>query len=131
MPSIFTRIAQREIPGHFVAENDEFFAILDINPLKRGHVLVIPKTEVDHLFDLSPEILTRYFQFAQRVGKAIKSTVPCERIGMSVIGLEVPHAHIHLIPINVMDDMNFSRPKLSFTNEELAETAEAIKAAFI
>ena len=131
MPSIFTRIAQREIPGHFVAENDEFFAILDINPLKRGHVLVIPKTEVDHLFDLSPEILTRYFQFTQRVGKAIKSTVPCERIGMSVIGLEVPHAHIHLIPINVMDDMNFSRPKLSFTNEELAETAEAIKAAFI
>lgn len=93
--------------------------------------MVIPKTEVDHLFDLSPEILTRYFQFAQRVGKAIKSTVPCERIGMSVIGLEVPHAHIHLIPINVMDDMNFSRPKLSFTNEELAETAEAIKAAFI
>ncbi|MEX2597998.1 MAG: HIT family protein [Salibacteraceae bacterium] len=131
MPSIFTRIAEREIPGYFVAESEDFFAILDINPLQKGHTLVVPKMEVDYIFNLPDELLGNYFQFSKRVAKAIENVVACDRIGVAVVGLEVPHAHIHLIPINNIDDMNFSRPKLSVDKDELRQIAEDISAKFI
>lgn len=127
MASIFTKIVQGEIPCHKIAENEDFLAFLDINPLAKGHTLVIPKKEVDYLFDLEEALLARIMVFAREVAKAIAATVPCERIGVSVIGLEVPHAHVHLIPINAIGDMNFDKPKLEFTQEELAELAAAIQ----
>ncbi len=130
MPSIFTRIFQGEIPGLFVAKTEEFFAILDINPLNAGHVLVIPVQETDYLFDLEPEFLGRYMQFAQKVAKAIESVVTCERIGVAVIGLEVPHAHIHLIPINHVGDINFGKPKLEMSAEEMESLRARISDAF-
>lgn len=126
MASIFSKIAAREIPGYFVAESDEFFAILDINPLAIGHTLVIPKIEVDYLFDLDPETLGRYFKFSQTVAKAMDSAIDCERIGVAVIGLEVPHAHIHLVPINEIGDINFSAEKKSFSSEEMEEIRRSI-----
>ncbi len=126
MASIFTKIVNREIPAHIVAEDDSHLAFLDINPLVVGHSLIIPKKEVDYIYDLSDEELTRLHLFAKKVALAIEKTVTCNRIGIAVIGLEVPHAHIHLIPINSMDDMNFSRPKLNPTQEELASTAKEI-----
>ena len=129
MSSVFTRIINREIPAHIVAESNDFLAFLDINPLIEGHTLVIPKKEVDYLFDLDDETLSGLNLFAKKVAKAIDVISDCERVGVSVVGLEVPHAHIHLIPINSVDDMNFSRMKLSPSNEELAKTAEQIKAA--
>lgn len=131
MASVFSRIANRDIPGHFVAEDDEFFAILDIFPLVKGHVLVIPKQEVDYIFDLNPEYIGRYFQFSQRVAAAIEKSVECLRVGVAVIGLEVPHAHIHLVPLNSMDDINFTRPKLQLSQEELSEVASKISSNFI
>lgn len=127
MPSIFTKIVRGEIPAHKVAETDEFLAFLDINPLAEGHTLAIPKKEIDYIFDIEDEHLAGLMAFAKRVAKAIEAVVPCERIGVSVIGLEVPHTHIHLIPINDIDDMNFSKPKLSPSAEELAELAAAIR----
>jgi histidine triad (HIT) family protein len=127
MPTIFTRIINREIPGHILAENDEFIAILDINPLVIGHTLVIPKIENDYIFDLEDEKLSRLIVFAKHVGAAIEKAVPCERLGVSVIGLEVPHTHVHLIPMNTMDDVNFARPKLHPSQEELVQTADAIR----
>ncbi len=127
MPTIFTRIINREIPGHILAEDDEFIAILDINPLVIGHTLVIPKIENDYIFDLADEKLSKLMVFAKHVGGAIEKAIPCERLGVSVIGLEVPHTHVHLIPMNTMDDVNFSRPKLHPGQEELAATAEAIR----
>ncbi|MCB0581027.1 MAG: HIT family protein [Phaeodactylibacter sp.] len=127
MPSIFTKIVRGEIPAHKVAETDEFLAFLDINPLAEGHTLAIPKKEIDYIFDIEDEHLAGLMAFAKRVAKAIEAVVPCERIGVSVIGLEVPHTHIHLIPINDIDDMNFSKPKLSPSPEELAELAAAIR----
>ena len=130
MASIFTRIHQGEIPGKFVAKTDEFFAILDINPLNRGHVLVIPVEETDYLFDLAPEFLGRYMQFTQKIAKAIEQVIPCERIGVAVIGLEVPHAHIHLVPIDHVGDINFGKPKLSLAEDELESIRERIAAAF-
>lgn len=130
MASIFTKIVNREIPAHIVAENEEFLAFLDINPLVEGHTLVIPKKEIDYIFDLDDELLSKIHLFSKKVAKAIESVISCERIGVSVIGLEVPHAHVHLIPMNTMDDMNFSRMKLSPSNEELAATAEKISKAF-
>jgi len=130
MASVFTRIANREIPAHIVAESDEFLAFLDISPLVEGHTLVIPKKEVDYLFDLDDETLAGLNIFAKKVARAIDSVSDCERVGVSVIGLEVPHAHVHLIPINSVDDMNFSRMKLSPSKEELQETAKRINAAF-
>ena len=130
MPTIFSKIIKREIPAHIVAEDDHFLAFLDINPLVEGHTLVIPKVEVDYIFDLDDEILVNMTLFAKKVSIALKSAVPCERIGMTVIGLEVPHAHIHLIPIEVMDDMNFSRMKLSFSSDEFKATAATIREAF-
>jgi len=130
MGTIFSRIIKREIPAYIVAEDDNYLAFLDINPLVEGHTLVIPKVEVDYLFDLNDDQMTGLMLFAKKVAVAIKSAIPCERVGMCVIGLEVPHAHVHLIPIEVMDDMNFNRMKLSFTQEEFKTTAAKIKEAY-
>jgi histidine triad (HIT) family protein len=130
MPSIFTRIINREIPGHIIAEDENYIAFLDINPLVLGHALVVPKKEIDYIFDLDDETLTGLHLFAKKVSAAIQRAVPCNRIGVSVMGLEVPHAHVHLIPMTTMDDMNFSRPKLKPKSEELAEVAERIRKAF-
>jgi histidine triad (HIT) family protein len=127
MASIFTRIINREIPAHIVAEDERFLAFLDISPLAIGHVLVIPKVEVDYLFDLDDNTLTGINLFCKKVAKGIEKAIPCLRIGVAVIGLEVPHAHIHLIPLNSMDDINFSNPKLKLSQEELAETCQKIK----
>jgi len=127
--TIFSKIVAGEIPAYKVAESVEFLAFLDINPLAEGHVLVIPKKEVDYLFDLDDETYTGLQIFAKIVAKGIEKAIPCTRIGVTVIGLEVPHAHIHLIPINNIGDMNFSRPKLQFTPEELEATATKIREA--
>ncbi|MDH5380360.1 MAG: HIT family protein [Cyclobacteriaceae bacterium] len=127
MGSIFTKIINREIPGYIVAESADCLAFLDINPLVKGHVLVVPKVEVDYIFDLDDETLAKLNLFASKVAKGIEKVVPCKRIGVAVIGLEVPHAHIHLVPLNKMDDINFSRPKLNPSQEELADIAQKIK----
>ncbi len=129
MPSVFSKIIKGEIPSHKIAENDDFLAFLDINPLAKGHTLVIPKKEVDYIFDLDGSTYQNLWSFAKDVAKKIEKVIPCERIGTAVIGLEVPHAHIHLIPINSVSDINFSREKLSLSQEELAEIAAKIKAA--
>lgn len=127
MASLFTRIVNGEIPCHKVAENDEFLAFLDIMPLQRGHVLVIPKIEIDYIFDIEDDLLGRMMIFAKEVSHKIKLAFPCNKVGVAVIGLEVPHAHIHLIPINSMNDMNFANPKLKLDQEELAAIATKIK----
>lgn len=127
MPSIFTRIISREIPGHIVAEDDRYIAFLDINPLVLGHVLVVPKQEVDFIFDMDDDLLAGMMVFAKKVALAIKKAVPCKRIGVAVIGLEVPHTHVHLVPMNTMGDINFTRPKLTPSKEELASVTEKIK----
>lgn len=127
--TIFSKIMAGEIPAHKVAESNEYLAFLDISPLAEGHVLVIPKKEVDNLFDLDDETYTGLQMFAKIVAIGIKRAIPCLKVGVAVIGLEVPHAHIHLIPINKVSDIDFSRPKLSFSNDELAATAAKIKAA--
>ena len=129
MATIFSRIVAGEIPSYKVAENDKFYAFLDINPLVKGHTLVIPKQEVDYIFDLSDEDLAEMQVFAKKVATAIKSAFPCIKVGQAVIGLEVPHAHIHLIPIQKESDMLFSNPKLKLTAEEFKEIAEKINAA--
>jgi histidine triad (HIT) family protein len=131
MPTIFTKIINREIPGQIVAEDHQFIAFLDISPLTIGHTLVVPKKEVDYIYDLDDATLSGLSLFAKKVAIAIQKAVPCQRIGVSVIGLEVPHTHIHLIPMNTMDDMNFSRPKLKPSREELAAVAEKIRKNFI
>lgn len=128
MASIFSKIVAGEIPAHKVAETTEFLAFLDVNPLVEGHVLVIPKKEIDYIFDLDSESYVGLMLFAQIVAKGLKQAIPCTRIGVTVIGLEVPHVHIHLIPIDNMDDMNFSRPKLKLSEEKLAEIADRIRA---
>ena len=130
MPSIFTKIINREIPGYIIAEDDRYIAFLDINPLVLGHTLVVPKLEVDFIFDLDDDTLGGLHVFAKRVAHAIKKSVPCRRVGVAVIGLEVPHAHVHLIPMNRTEDMNFMRAKLKPTKEELTEVAERIRKAF-
>ena len=127
MASIFTRIIRGEIPSYKIAENDEFYAFLDINPLNEGHTLVVPKREVDYIFDLENNEVGGLFMYAQEVAAAIRKAVPCERIGVAVIGLEVPHAHVHLCPINGMSDLNFANPKKQFTKEEFQQTAERIR----
>lgn len=129
MASIFTRIIRGEIPCHKVGEDEQFLAFLDINPVRVGHSLVIPKLEVDKFFDLPPDVLAGIMPFAQGVAKRIAAAVPCDRIGVSVVGLEVPHAHIHLIPINTIFDMDFSKPKVKMSQEELAALAERIRNA--
>jgi histidine triad (HIT) family protein len=124
--SIFSKIISGEIPAYKVAETIEFLAFLDINPLAEGHVLVIPKKEVDYIFDLDDETYMGLQMFAKIVATGIKSAIPCKKVGVAVIGLEVPHAHIHLIPMNKVDDLNFSRPKLKFSPEELSATSQKI-----
>lgn len=129
MPTIFTRIINREIPGHIVAEDDQFIAFLDIMPLVPGHVLVVPKQEIDYIFDLDDATLAGLHVFSKKVARAIKKVVSCKRVGVAVIGLEVPHVHVHLVPMNSMGDINFTRPKLKPSNEELAEMANRISRA--
>lgn len=130
MASIFTKIISREIPAEIIAEDENYIAFLDIMPLVKGHVLVVPKKEIDYIFDLEPEVLSGLHVFAQKVAKAIDKTVKCTRVGVAVIGLEVPHVHIHLVPLRTMDDINFTRPKLKLTSEELAEIAKNIRSGF-
>ena len=127
MESIFSKIVSGEIPAHKVAETTEYLAFLDVNPLVEGHLLVIPKTEIDYLFDMDSESYVGLMMFAQIVAKGLKKAIPCSRIGMTVMGMEVPHAHVHLIPMNSMDDMNFSRPKLKLSEERLTELADQIR----
>lgn len=129
MATIFSRIIKGEIPAYKVAENDDYLAFLDINPLQRGHTLVIPKKEVDYIFDLEPKLQGGLWVFASEVARGIRKVVPCLRIGVTVIGLEVPHAHIHLIPLTGMHDMDFRRPKLKLTQEEFTQLASEISAA--
>jgi histidine triad (HIT) family protein len=131
MASIFSKIIAREIPAHIVAENDSCIAFLDINPLNYGHTLVVPKTEVDYIFDLDSNLLSELMAFAQRVAKAIDTGNWGKRVGIAVIGLEVPHAHIHLIPINGICDIDFSKEKLKLSNDELNKIAEQIRSNFI
>lgn len=130
MGSLFTKIINREIPGHIVAEDDQFIAFLDIMPLVNGHTLVVPKKELDYIFDHDNATLEAMMVFAKKVAVAIKKTIPCKRVGIAVIGLEVPHTHMHLVPMNTMDDINFTRPKLKPTPEELAATAKTIQEGF-
>lgn len=130
MASIFTRIINGEIPAYKVAEDEHYLAFLDISPLAKGHTLVIPKHEVDYIFDIASEEYAGLWSFAQRVAGAVKAAVPCRRIGVAVIGLEVPHAHIHLIPMNHVSDMNFANPKLSLPKEVMEEVCEKIKLHF-
>jgi histidine triad (HIT) family protein len=130
MTSIFTKIINREIPAYIVAETEEYIAFLDVFPLAVGHVLVVPKREIDYLFDLDNAQFTGICVFAKSVAEALKRAVPCKRIGVAVIGLEVPHAHIHLIPLQKMDDINFSKPKLKLTPERMQEISNRIKAEF-
>ena len=129
MASIFTRIINGEIPCHKIDENDKFIAFLDVFPLVKGHTLVVPKKETDYIFDLSKEELGEILIFAQGVAKKLERAIPCKRIGISVIGLEVPHAHVHLVPMNSADDVNFTRPKLTVSPEEMATIADAIRNA--
>ena len=130
MASIFTKIINGEIPSYKIAESDHFFAFLDIFPLKKGHTLVIPKKEIDYIFDIDDDILKEYIVFTKKVSEAIKNSISCKRIGITVIGLEVPHAHIHLIPLDEISDMNFSNSKLKFTKKEFEEVAAEISNNF-
>ena len=130
MASIFSRIVAGEIPCHQVAEDDRFLAFLDIMPLAEGHTLVIPKMEVDRIWDLEPALLGDLHMFSQKVALALEDVIHCQRVGQAVIGLEVPHAHVHLIPLNRVADINFERPKLNVSQEELAATAEKIRNAY-
>ena len=124
--TIFSKIIKGEIPGYKIAENEKFYAFLDIFPLRHGHTLVVPKTEVENLFDLGPEYLSEILIFAQPIAKAIEKAFPCDRCGISVIGLEVPHAHVHLIPINNANDLNFTQHKPKASDEKLKEAQEKI-----
>lgn len=126
MATIFTKIVNGEIPCYKIAEDENFLAFLDINPLAKGHTLVIPKKEVDYIFNIDDQLLAGMMIFAKKVAHAVEKAIPCKRIGVAVLGLEVPHAHIHLIPINKLGDINFANPKLRFSPEELAATASAI-----
>lgn len=130
MASIFSKIVAGDIPCHRVAENASFLAFLDIMPLAPGHTLVIPKVEVDRIWDLEPTLLGELHVFSQKVALAMEDVMPCQRVGQAVIGLEVPHAHVHLIPLNAVADINFERPKLQITQEELADVAARIRGAF-
>jgi histidine triad (HIT) family protein len=131
MPTIFTKIVNGDIPSFKIAEDDRFYAFLDINPVAIGHTLVIPKIEIDYLFDIEDKLYEDFFLFAKKVAIGLKKAIPCEKVGLVVIGLEVLHAHIHLIPLNTMDDVNFSKPKLKLDVEEFreitAKVSEALK----
>ena len=127
---IFSKIAAGEIPSYKCAENEQFYAFLDINPIAKGHTLVIPRREVDYIFDMDDDELAEYHVFAKKVAIALKKAFPCKKVGEAVLGLEVPHAHIHLIPMQSEKDMIFSNPKLKFTDDEFRETAEKIRNEF-
>lgn len=127
MSTIFSKIVAGELPAHKVAEDDNYLAFLDISPLKEGHTLVIPKKPTDYIFDIEDEAYQGLWSFAKKVSHAIGKAIPCKRVGVAVIGLEVAHAHIHLIPINTVADIDFSQPKLSPSSEELSQVAEKIK----
>lgn len=127
MPTIFTRIIQGEIPCHKITETSNCFAFLDIRPLAKGHTLVIPKTEVDYFFDLPQDIIHEIMDLSRKIAVAIKEVVPCTKVGISVIGLEVPHAHLHLVPIAAIGDMNFSKEKMSLSDKEMEELATQIR----
>lgn len=129
MSSIFTKIVNGEIPCYKVAENDDFLAFLDVQPIIKGHTLVIPKKEIDYIFDIEDELLSDFIVFAKSVAKKMDKVFDCNRIGMTVVGLEVPHAHIHLMPINSITDMDFNKSKLSLSPEEMAEIAASIQKA--
>lgn len=128
---IFSKIAAGEIPSYKCAENDKFYAFLDINPVAKGHTLVIPRREVDYFFDIEDGELAEYMAFAKRVARAIKKAFPCRKVGMAVYGLEVAHAHIHLVPMQTEGDMNFANPKLKLTDEEFKEIAAKIRENFV
>lgn len=130
MATIFSRIVKGEIPSYKIAEDERYYAFLDINPLAEGHTLVIPKKEVDYLFDVDDETLSGLIIFSKRVAKAIEKVIPCKRIGVAVLGLEVPHAHIHLVPLNKESDVDFHKPKLKLTPERFKEIAEKISSEF-
>lgn len=127
MASIFTRIVQGEIPCYKILEDESFLAFLDVSPLVKGHTLVIPKTEIDYIFDIDDRMLGEMMVFSKKVAHAIKLAIPCVKVGVSVIGLEVPHAHIHLIPMNRVDEMNFGRQKLILTSDEMVSISESIR----
>jgi histidine triad (HIT) family protein len=131
MATIFTKIIKGEIPCYKIAENDNYFAFLDINPLRAGHTLVVPKRETDYIFDLEDVYLSGMIVFSKKIAVAIKSAIPCNRIGVAILGLEVPHAHIHLVPMDTMEDINFRNPKLKFTTEEFKEIAAKISSKVI
>ena len=127
MPSIFTKIINGEIPCYKIAEDENYIAFLDVSPLKKGHTLVVPKKEIDYIFDIDSETYQGLMVFTKKIAEAIKMAFPCKRVGLSIIGLEVPHAHIHLVPINTMNDMNFANEKLTLSKEEFIACAEKIK----
>lgn len=129
MASIFSKIVQGEIPSYKIYEDENYYAFLDINPLKEGHTLVIPKVETDYIFDLNDGLLGGMMVFAKKVALAIDQTIDCKRVGVAVLGLEVPHAHIHLVPLNDLHDIEFSKPKMKFTDEQLRDTANRIASA--
>ncbi len=131
MSTIFTKIINGEIPCYKIAEDDNYFAFLDINPLKAGHTLVVPKKETDYIFDLDDKQLSGLILFSKRISVAIKSAIPCKRIGVAILGLEVPHAHIHLVPMDNMEDVNFKNPKLKFSPEEFKAIAAKISSKVI
>jgi histidine triad (HIT) family protein len=131
MATIFTKIINGEIPCYKIAGNDDYFAFLDINPLRAGHTLVVPIRETDYIFDLDDVYLAGMVIFSKKIAAAIKSVIPCNRIGVAILGLEVPHAHIHLVPMDTMDDINFKNPKLKFSTEEFKEIAARIKSKVI
>ena len=126
MPTIFTKIINGEIPCYKIAEDDNYLAFLDINPLATGHTLVIPKKEIDYIFNINDDLLSGLIVFSKKVAHAVESAIPCKRIGVAVIGLEVPHAHVHLVPLNTVNDINFTRTKLNPSKEQLQQTAEKI-----
>ena len=127
MESIFSKIIKREIPAYIIDETDDFIAFLDVFPLAKGHVLVVPKKQVDYIFDLAPHLYSGLWTFANKIAHQLEQAMPCKRIGIAVIGLEVPHAHIHLLPLQTVEDINFSRPKLKLSNDEMQEIAFKIK----
>jgi histidine triad (HIT) family protein len=131
MATIFTKIIKGEIPCYKIAEDDNYFAFLDINPLRAGHTLVVPKKETDYIFDLGDDELAGLILFSKKVAAAIKSAIPCNRIGVAVLGLEIPHAHIHLVPMDTMEDINFRNPKLKFSTEEFKDIAAKISSKVI
>ena len=130
MATIFSKIIAGDVPSYKIAEDDKFYAFLDINPMAKGHTLVVPKQETDYIFDLDDDMLGEMVKFSKRVAKAIEKAISCKRVGVMVIGLEVPHAHIHLVPIQREGDLNLTNPKIKLINDEFVEIAEKIKSAF-